>query len=344
MPFVQYVASLAVLEAVQDQARHRLRERGIDMRIKWPNDLYIGGLKVHRWPHEHLRLSWSCAVCVMLLYDGCGCIVPYLHWQQLVLMLAMLFGSSAPFYANALFRGGNASSQAGGVLCQSTYRDKRFRVVVGVGLNLSNRQPTTCVDAAIEDERSRLQVEPDVAGPIEPEVRPVCSVDRACLSFRGWTLRIHTSSCLDLPSLRSLQALHEARQQLEATRDACKTCAVVLLNAQPSAAASCAGAACRHHHEDGEHAKGFGRRGLWSAPAGIHGQLAALRTACESSEVILLFVLDFVRGDGCNGHYYTCAEAHSDDMLFRRSSCKRGSQSQSRTCRSQSRALRRTGS
>ncbi len=47
MPFVQYVASLAVLQAVQHQARSRLRDRGIDMRIKWPNDLYIGSLKVH---------------------------------------------------------------------------------------------------------------------------------------------------------------------------------------------------------------------------------------------------------------------------------------------------------
>ena len=46
MPFVQYVASLAVLQAVQHQARSRLRDHGIDMRIKWPNDLYIGKLKV----------------------------------------------------------------------------------------------------------------------------------------------------------------------------------------------------------------------------------------------------------------------------------------------------------
>ena len=51
MPFVQYVASLAVLQAVQQQARSRLRGRGIDMRIKWPNDLYIGSLKVLQRVH-----------------------------------------------------------------------------------------------------------------------------------------------------------------------------------------------------------------------------------------------------------------------------------------------------
>lgn len=38
----------------------------------------------------------------------------------------------------------------GGILCHSSYRDGQFYVVMGVGLNLSNRQPTTCVDALIE--------------------------------------------------------------------------------------------------------------------------------------------------------------------------------------------------
>lgn len=45
LPFVQYVASLAVLEAVQSAARSRLGGAAIDLRIKWPNDLYIGSLK-----------------------------------------------------------------------------------------------------------------------------------------------------------------------------------------------------------------------------------------------------------------------------------------------------------
>jgi biotin--protein ligase len=56
----------------------------IDVRIKWPNDVYAGSLKL------------------------------------------------------------------GGILCHSSYRDGQFRVIVGVGINLSNRQPTTCVDALIE--------------------------------------------------------------------------------------------------------------------------------------------------------------------------------------------------
>ena len=38
----------------------------------------------------------------------------------------------------------------GGILCHSSYRNQLFYVIMGVGLNLSNRQPTTCVDALIE--------------------------------------------------------------------------------------------------------------------------------------------------------------------------------------------------
>ncbi|EFN52509.1 hypothetical protein CHLNCDRAFT_26827 [Chlorella variabilis] len=68
LPFVQYVVSLAVVHA----------GGAIDVRIKWPNDVYAGGLKL------------------------------------------------------------------GGILCHSSYRDSLFHIILGVGLNLSNRQPTTC--------------------------------------------------------------------------------------------------------------------------------------------------------------------------------------------------------
>ena len=37
----------------------------------------------------------------------------------------------------------------GGILCHSSYRGQLFYVVMGVGLNLANRTPTTCVDALI---------------------------------------------------------------------------------------------------------------------------------------------------------------------------------------------------
>ena len=109
LPFLQYVATMAAVDAIQECADEALAEaaaaynaraaanapdgkpvrfrkgsgRSVDVRVKWPNDLYSGGLKI------------------------------------------------------------------GGVLCTSTYTEGAFDVVVGVGLNLDNDAPTTCVNAII---------------------------------------------------------------------------------------------------------------------------------------------------------------------------------------------------
>lgn len=45
----------------------------------------------------------------------------------------------------------------GGVLCHSTYRSKEFQVVIGVGLNLDNSQPTTCVNDILHHQHAELQ-------------------------------------------------------------------------------------------------------------------------------------------------------------------------------------------
>ena len=80
----------------------------LDVRIKWPNDLYAGGLKL------------------------------------------------------------------GGVLCHSVYRAHVFATVTGVGLNLANREPTTCVDALIAARHAELAL-PGTAAPVPREVRlPAC--------------------------------------------------------------------------------------------------------------------------------------------------------------------------
>ena len=108
LPFVQYVATMAAVDAIQECADEALDaaaaelaaaartpdrvaplrfRRGtgsaVDVRVKWPNDVYSGGHKI------------------------------------------------------------------GGVLCTSTYDDGVFEVVIGVGLNLDNRDPTTCVNAIV---------------------------------------------------------------------------------------------------------------------------------------------------------------------------------------------------
>ncbi|CAI5997233.1 unnamed protein product [Closterium sp. NIES-64] len=71
LPLLQYVLSLAVTSLPQ-------------VALKWPNDIFLGGLKV------------------------------------------------------------------GGVLCTSSYRNRAFDVTVGIGLNVNNAHPTTCINAALQ--------------------------------------------------------------------------------------------------------------------------------------------------------------------------------------------------
>ncbi|XP_073009596.1 biotin--protein ligase 2-like isoform X1 [Typha latifolia] len=87
LPFLQYVVSLALTEAIKELCRAKGLTQ-LDVRIKWPNDIYLNGLKV------------------------------------------------------------------GGILCTSTYRSKCFNVCAGIGLNVDNEKPTTCLNAALQEVKS----------------------------------------------------------------------------------------------------------------------------------------------------------------------------------------------
>eukprot|EP01018_Ginkgo_biloba_P011301 Gb_31384 [translate_table: standard] len=84
LPLIQYIVSLAVIEAI-DINCERKTVSPLNVRIKWPNDIYANGIKV------------------------------------------------------------------GGVLCNSTYSSKKFNVTVGIGLNVDNREPTTCLNAFLQE-------------------------------------------------------------------------------------------------------------------------------------------------------------------------------------------------
>ncbi|KAL9229112.1 hypothetical protein vseg_004618 [Gypsophila vaccaria] len=88
VPLVQYVASLAFTEAIKSLC-DKMGLPQLDIKIKWPNDLYLNGLKV------------------------------------------------------------------GGVLCTSTYKSKRFNISVGIGVNVDNRQPTTCLNERLQELTSK---------------------------------------------------------------------------------------------------------------------------------------------------------------------------------------------
>lgn len=122
LPFIQYVATMAAVDAIQESADDALVAAGarghrrgtgssVDAKIKWPNDLYSGGLKI------------------------------------------------------------------GGVLCTSTYSDGGFDVVVGVGINLDNAEPTTCVNDVV---RNRLERD---GLPVDGSVPPRVSRERLLAGF-----------------------------------------------------------------------------------------------------------------------------------------------------------------
>uniref|UniRef100_A0A0D3F160 BPL/LPL catalytic domain-containing protein n=1 Tax=Oryza barthii TaxID=65489 RepID=A0A0D3F160_9ORYZ len=89
LPLMQYVVCLAMTEAIKELCCAKgLSE--LDVKIKWPNDLYLKGLKV------------------------------------------------------------------GGILCTSSYQPKVYNICTGIGLNVDNEEPTTCLNAALKEMNANL--------------------------------------------------------------------------------------------------------------------------------------------------------------------------------------------
>ncbi|KAG2488431.1 hypothetical protein HYH03_012938 [Edaphochlamys debaryana] len=82
-PFINYLVCLAVTRGVR-RALEGASLPPLDIRIKWPNDIYASGVKI------------------------------------------------------------------AGALIHTTWQGDRFNVITGIGLNVNNRQPTTCLDALLE--------------------------------------------------------------------------------------------------------------------------------------------------------------------------------------------------
>ncbi|VFQ69799.1 unnamed protein product [Cuscuta campestris] len=87
VPHVQYVVSLAMADAINDLCK-QYDASHLVVRIKWPNDLYLDGLKI------------------------------------------------------------------GGILCSSTYKSQKFNVSAGIGINVDNERPTTCLNAVLQKSTS----------------------------------------------------------------------------------------------------------------------------------------------------------------------------------------------
>lgn len=167
LPFVQYVASLAIVQAVQDLARERLQV---------PSHPTHSCMHACAWPDSDL---W----CVTLLeaYSDLK------RLQDAALPVSLQHGLKANVSRGVTTKRDMVQGQGvdvrikwpndvygnrlkiGGILCQSVYRDQAFHVVIGTGINLSNRHPTTCIDALIEEQHKELSL-PGTPATIQPEV------------------------------------------------------------------------------------------------------------------------------------------------------------------------------
>ncbi len=99
----------------------------------------------------------------------------------------------------------------GGILCHSTYRSKEFQVVIGVGLNLDNSEPTTCVNDLLRQRHEELQLQSGVQA-ISREVCPAfltLALSRTLHAVLPWRVPLWQSSCMvsHSPNCSALSAL-----------------------------------------------------------------------------------------------------------------------------------------
>jgi biotin--protein ligase len=106
--FVQYLAAMAVVQAVTQYARGYDRLRG-RLRLKWPNDIYADS--------SNVTASESSS------------------------------SSSASGGGGKNQKGVDSYVKIGGVLVNSSYSGDSYGLVVGVGMNVANAAPTTGLDA-----------------------------------------------------------------------------------------------------------------------------------------------------------------------------------------------------
>ncbi|KAF5954928.1 hypothetical protein HYC85_007784 [Camellia sinensis] len=165
VPLVQYVVSLAMTEAIKDVCV----KNGIpplEVRIKWPNDLYLNGLKVGgilcTSVYKSKKFNVSAGKC-KVLKSGCGrrngggdavaVAVAVAGCKSRSVMVAAVtvlrtVRTVRSCYSDTPgFQLHTASGRKGG-----GYMQKRYVTgyVYGIGLNIDNEKPTTCLNAVLK--------------------------------------------------------------------------------------------------------------------------------------------------------------------------------------------------
>jgi biotin--protein ligase len=154
LPFVQYLVTLAIVKALQEEVRLVLglrpsHEPALDIRIKWPNDVYAK----------------------------------------------------------------RGSMKMGGVLCNSSFRQGKFHLILGVGLNLLNKHPTTCLDSLIKEEKGTEigmdsmpicseRVLATILNNLEPMLDRLCTDGFAPFEQEYYDLWLHTGQTVEVEGVK----------------------------------------------------------------------------------------------------------------------------------------------
>jgi biotin--protein ligase len=139
LPFAQYLISLALVKAV-----HTMPHCGaMPIKIKWPNDIYarLGATKEHK-EDEGVGAA-AAAHTAEPLPSKNGTVGTNETSNNGTATSTTLYSSFVHPPAHGQY------SKLGGVLCESTYDHdtKSFMVIAGIGLNVTNHAPTTCLNA-----------------------------------------------------------------------------------------------------------------------------------------------------------------------------------------------------
>lgn len=108
LPFVQYVVSLAIVDTIKSL-----------LNLHGETAMHVDPAHEH---HEHQEEG--------VVSGDCGMFPIRIKWPNDV------------YYC----RGNSDPVKIGGVLCHSSYRESCFWMTIGVGINVSNAQPTTCLN------------------------------------------------------------------------------------------------------------------------------------------------------------------------------------------------------
>lgn len=151
LPFVQYLVTLAIVKALQEEVKLVLGLRSnhpnpaLDIRIKWPNDVYA----------KH------------------------------------------------------GSVKMGGVLCNSSFRQGKFHLILGVGLNLLNKYPTTCLDSLIKEEIKECSMQicservlATILNHLEPMLDRLCSEGFSPFEKEYYELWLHSGQAVEVEGVK----------------------------------------------------------------------------------------------------------------------------------------------